>query len=471
MTSASVIRDEYFNYLNDNGVVYPASGNMTKPAIGNVSPGCQRCIAGTWCCIFVTGDCTKKCFFCPSTQSECNRHINPYVPEGIIFSSVHGCLEYLDRFEFEGVSFSGGEPLLAIDKVLEYITGIRRWFGNKHHIWAYTNGDLITEDMLLHLKQAGLDELRFDIAANNYDLTAVTKAVEFIDTVTVEIPTIPEDKEILKPVLKEMKKIGVKHLNLHQLMRTESNAESLDQRGYSTVNEDVYPSQTPIMESELAALEILKYALDTNLDLPINYCSRCYKFRFQGQAHRRRAAQFSGANPSEQTETGYLKKLVIDGATEEAATIKELAAENEWVMTGEGDKAELIFPLEYFNVLLKENYQKADVIYYEPILARLSNINGNEVLTEIFAGDNVCLYKNIKSRKTLDSIISAFLFNKLFIEKLSIESVIQELLNFYGLNAESGQEIIRDTLEFYASFQEVEYLPNELEPYISLSKQ
>lgn len=463
MTSA--IRNDYFNFFNNSDVIYPALGNISKPVIGSISPGCQSCIAGTWCCIFVTGDCTRKCFFCPSAQRESDRNIHPYVPENITFTSIHGCLEYLEKFDFKGVSFSGGEPFLAIDKVLEYIIGIRRWFGDKHHIWAYTNGDLVTREMLSNLKQAGLNELRFDIAANNYDLTAVIKAVEYIDTVTVEIPAIPEDKENLKSILKEMKKIGVKHLNLHQLMKTENNAKSLNQRGYSTVNEELYPAQAPIMESELAALDILKHAIETKLDLAINYCSRCYKSRFQGMAHRKRAALFCKDNKIDQTETGYLRKVAIDASTEEATIIKDHVHESELEMTVEGGKTELIFPLDYFNVLLKENYHKADVIYYEPILAPVNNITSTEVFTEVFAGNNVCLYKNIKFRKTLDSIISAFLFNKLFIEKKSIEIVTKELLSFYGLNSENGREIIQDTIEFHERFQEAEYLSNDLEPY------
>lgn len=464
----SDIRKEFFEFFDNNGVVYPALGNISKPVIGNVSPGCQKCIAGTWCCLFITGDCTRKCFFCPSIQRECDRNINPFVPENILFTSIHGCLEYLEKFDFEGISFSGGEPLLALDKVVEYIQGIRRWFGDKHHIWLYTNGDLVTREILSLLQQVGLNELRFDIAANNYDLAAVKLAVEYIETVTVEIPAIPEDKENLKPILREMKEMGVKHLNLHQLMKTENNAESLEQRGYSTVNEGLYPTQTPIMESELAALELLKHAIETKLDLPINYCSRCYKSRFQGMAHRKRATLFCKDSEVDHTETGYLRKVVIDASTEEAALIKDLVDESEWETKAEGGKTELFFPLDYFNVLLKEDYQKADIIYFEPVLVPAGNITGTEVLTEVFAGNNVCLYKNVKFRMTLDSIISAFLFSKLFIEKKSVDVVANELLHFYGLTTENGGEIIQDTNEFHDRFQEAEYLSHDLEPYTSL---
>ncbi|MCP4401596.1 MAG: radical SAM protein [bacterium] len=433
--------------------------------IGSLSPGCRTCIAGTWCCIFINGACTRDCFFCPSPQRHSDKNRQPCVPENLSFASIHDYIEYLEKFDYEGISFSGGEPLLTIDRVLEYMQEIKRCFGDKHYIWAYTNGDLVTGQTLSRLKQAGLNELRFDIAANNYDLTAVEKAVEYIDTVSVEIPAIPEDTENLKPMLKEMEKIGVKHLNLHQLMKTDHNAEHLNQRGYSPVNEKIYPGQTPIIESELAALDLLKHAIEMKSDVGINYCSRCFKARFQSMGHRKRAALFCTDQKPDLTETGYLRKVAIDASTEEAAMIKSHVHETEWEMTVEGKKSELVFPLEYFDLLLTENYHKADVMYYEPLLVPANNETTVEASTEIFAGNTIFFQKNVTFRKALDNITSAFLFYKLFIEKIHIETVIKELLHLYGLHEENGGDIIHDTNECYERFQEAEYLSHNLEPY------
>jgi len=457
------IRDEYFNFFNKNGVKYPASGNFSKPAIGSLSPGCRSCIEGTWSCLFINNACTRHCFYCPCPQNDRNK--KPIVPDNLSFATVHDYIGYLKKFDFKSVAFSGGEPLLAIDRVLEYMNAIKRCFGDKHYIWAYTNGDLVTGQNLSLLKKAGLNEMRFDIAANNYDLTSVEKAVEYIDTVSVEIPAIPEDMENLKSILKAMEKVGVKHLNLHQLMKTEHNSENLNQRGYSPVNENLYPDQTPIMESELAALEILKHAIEMKSDLGINYCSRCYKERFQGMAHRKRAALFCKDKKPDMTKTGYLRKVAIDASTEVAAFIQNHMNETEWEMTVEGEKSRLVFPLDNFKVLLTENYHKADVIYYEPFLAPMNNKTTVEKSTEMVGGNTICFQKNVKFHMTLDNVTSAFLFYKLFIEKLNIETVAQELLNVYGFNEDSGGEIIHDIHEFYDKFQEVEYLPHDLEPY------
>jgi pyruvate formate-lyase activating enzyme-like uncharacterized protein len=459
------IREQYFDIFSKKGVEYPASGNLSKPVIGSLSPGCRTCIAGTWSCLYISCGCTKKCFFCPTPQKQSDGHIKTNVPEKLSFNSAKDYIEYLKVFDFNGIAFSGGEPLLATDTIVEYTKEIKRVFGDKHYFWAYTNGDPATTQNLSRLKKAGLNELRFDIASNDYDLTAVTKAVKFIDTVSVEIPAIPEDIDKLKSIIKELEQIGVKYLNMHQLMKTEYNSERMNQRGYSPVNEDLYPDNTPILESELAALEILKYAIELKSGLGINYCSRCYKSRFQGMANRRRAIVFCGDKEPHPTETGYLRKAAVDASTKQAAFIKQQLNETEFEMTSEGDISQLVFPLERFHLLLTEDYQKADVIYYDPVLALANSDSSIDKSQEMIGGNSISFQANEIFRSTLDNTVSAFLFNSLFIARNDIKSVIKELLDVYELGEEKATEMVHDVKEFYKRFQGVEYLSPDLDPY------
>ncbi len=459
------IREKYYNIFNKNGTKYPASGNLAKPVIGTLSPGCQTCIAGTWCCIYISGGCTRQCFYCPIPQRNSDTNKKPTVPENLSFASVQDYIAYLKVFDFRGIAFSGGEPLLAMDRVLEYINETKKWFGDQHYIWLYTNGDLVTAQKLSSLKEAGLNEIRFDIAANDYDLTAVAKAVEFIDTVSVEIPAIPEDSDKLKSILIEMEEIGVKYLNLHQLMKTEYNSEHLNQRGYSPVNEERYPDNTPILESELTALEILKYGIEMKSGLGINYCSRCYKERFQGRASRKRAILFCKDKKPDLTETGYLRKVAIDASSPQAAFIKENLSETEYEITVEKEISKFVFSADNFNLLLTENYHNADVIYYEPLLAPTNAETCAENKPEMIGENKIIFQTRENFRTTLDNATSAFLFGKLFVEKIDIELVISELLQVYELNDNSGGEMIRDIREFYKKFEGAEYMSQNLEPY------
>jgi len=54
---------------------------------------------------------------------------------------VDDYINYLKRYPFEGIGFSGGEPLLVFDKLMEYIKEIRKVFGSAHYVWIYTNGE------------------------------------------------------------------------------------------------------------------------------------------------------------------------------------------------------------------------------------------------------------------------------------------------------------------------------------------
>jgi len=163
------------------------SANKIGP--GFLSPGCMSCGQGTWSCIFIGSLCTADCFYCP--QDKRKKNDQPPTESGLVFDNPDDYIDYLEKFKFKGASFSGGEPLLKYEKVLTYIKKIRERLGRSIYIWLYTNGDLVDKKKLKALKEAGLNEIRFDIAARKYDLKAAKIAVGIIDKVTVEIPAIP----------------------------------------------------------------------------------------------------------------------------------------------------------------------------------------------------------------------------------------------------------------------------------------
>jgi hypothetical protein len=125
--------------------------------------------------------------------------------------------------------------------------------------------------------------------------------------VTVEIPAIPEDYRLVATRLTKMHKLGVQHLNLHQLCATPYNYQNYIRRGYTFLH---FP-HTPIFESEITALKILKFALDHRINLPINYCSLTYKNRLQGKGQRAGWASVVKSDHEELTQTGYIRRLSI----------------------------------------------------------------------------------------------------------------------------------------------------------------
>lgn len=93
-------------------------------------------------------------------------------------------------------------------------------------------------------------------------------------------------KEKIIELIPKMIKAGVTNLNLHQLRLTPYNAPKLLQRPYTYI-----PAERPIvLESELAALEIIDRAQKNSCDIGINYCSFFFKNRFQKAGYKKMLA-------------------------------------------------------------------------------------------------------------------------------------------------------------------------------------
>lgn len=50
-------------------------------------------------------------------------------------------VRYLQALGIEGVGFSGGEPLLVLDRLVAHVEAIRRELGDSVYVWVYSNGD------------------------------------------------------------------------------------------------------------------------------------------------------------------------------------------------------------------------------------------------------------------------------------------------------------------------------------------
>ena len=277
----------------------------TKVDCNALSPGCRCCGDGAWSCLFINGRCNGRCFYCPTSQDD----DGPPVTNGLAFDGPEEYAAYVAALGFSGVSISGGEPLMTPDLTLAYLSAVRNRCGKDLHLWLYTNGTMLTTDLCNRLRDAGLDEIRFDLGAVRYNLKKLRLAVGCIPTVTVEIPAVPEDEKLLKRKMVEMAESGVDYLNLHQMRLTPHNFASLTERGYLFIHGE----KVTVLESELCALRMVRYSLEHSIGLPVNYCSFAYKRRFQHAAARRRAALTVRVPSETVTEPGYLRTFSTTG--------------------------------------------------------------------------------------------------------------------------------------------------------------
>ncbi len=259
--------------------------NGTKPYIGTLSPGCQACGKGTWSCLFINQKCNLDCFYCPMEATQ--RLDPPPTALGIEFPVPEAYLEFLSQAGFNAVGFSGGEPLLNLERVKEFTHAIRHRFGDSFYLWMYTNGALATDYRLATLADTGLNEIRFDISAIRYSLKPLLRARKHDWKVTVEIPAIPEDELTVAALLPQLLDIGVDHVHLHQLTVNNNNLERFLDRPYTFLHQP----EMAVWESEMAALRLLAEAVQSAPGLSVQYCGRWYKRVHQGRGRRLRLLQ------------------------------------------------------------------------------------------------------------------------------------------------------------------------------------
>jgi pyruvate formate-lyase activating enzyme-like uncharacterized protein len=367
--------------------------SQTKPAWGPISPGCMACGNGGWSCLFINGKCNCRCFYCPTSQDEISVPTTNRLP----FSREKDYGDYVNHFDFQGVSISGGEPLLTADKTIRFIDHVRRNSDDSRHLWMYTNGTLLDENTVLRLKDAGLNEIRFDISAKDYDLSRLRLAVGHIPIVTVEIPAIPEDRERLSALLTELHEAGVNHLNLHQLRLTPHNSRFLSKRGYTFLHGE----KVTVLESELTALSILRGCAEQSLPLPVNYCSFTYKNQFQRAASRKRNARWIMKPVDAVTESGLIRTMTLDGPpavmAANARTLSARYPDNSLWQAGGGTSAITVHPDLW--PLLDKTGCSLTLTYAEVILSPA--LSYHHPFAEIRLPSGMKIYAEKRARKRL----------------------------------------------------------------------
>lgn len=232
-------------------------------------PGCRSCLSGRGTNLFVTGLCTRDCFFCFNQKPRTDET----AVHGIPVSSPAEAPAIIERFGLRSVGLSGGEPLLRPERALALLAALKA-MPNPPRVDLYTNGDLATVEVLARLRRAGLDGIRFDLAARDYDLTPVRRAMRIFEEVAVEIPVIPEHKEKLEAMIVELDALGVPYLNIHELFLCAENKERVTAAGQTALNdESKHLLWRPTAASGVAALELLLFALQRAKTLSVYYCS------------------------------------------------------------------------------------------------------------------------------------------------------------------------------------------------------
>ncbi len=232
--------------------------------------GCKPCLAGKGTNLYVTGLCTRDCFFCFNQKPRKDET----VVHGIPVKEPSEAPAIVERFGLRSVGLSGGEPLLFPERVLAILEALKT-MPRPPRVDLYTNGDRADEDILRRLKGAGLDSIRFDAAARDYDLAPVKLAKSIFEEVAVEIPVVPEDLPKLEAMVLALDAMKVPHLNIHELFLCAENQDRVLAKGEKPKEGEQSPHLLwrPTARSLESCLELLLFAAENCRTLGAYLCS------------------------------------------------------------------------------------------------------------------------------------------------------------------------------------------------------
>jgi pyruvate formate-lyase activating enzyme-like uncharacterized protein len=269
---------------------------------GELTEGCKRCFKGEKLVLFVTGLCPRNCLYCPLSEEKKNKDI--------IFANEQEIKDIGDLIEevkisgATGAGITGGDPLARLARTCEFISGLKKEFGNNFHTHLYTSLDLLTEEKIKKLEGAGLDELRVHPDLDSKELWEKINLLKNTKMETViEIPAIPKKESQILELIKYAKD-KVKAFNLNELELAQTKIPEFQKQGWKTDKDTV-----TIKGSEKTALNIIKKA--RGWKVRIHYCSARFKDEVQFIERIKNYAKHAALQTDVITESGTLLRGVI----------------------------------------------------------------------------------------------------------------------------------------------------------------
>ncbi|MHA1125948.1 MAG: radical SAM protein [Candidatus Heimdallarchaeota archaeon] len=268
---------------------------------GKLPTGCKLCRQGAQLFFLVTGKCGENCYYCSLSKGK--RDLDIILANERPITNFSGVMIEATNMNALGAAFTGGDPLVAFDVTIDYITKMKKQFGKKFYTHLYTSGRFATDENLKTLHKAGLDEIRFH-PQNKEQEEAIATALNYSWAVGVELPIIPDRKKKILTFLDYLEGLdGIKFCNMNELEATEANFENLKKKGFEVISDD----SSAIKGSEELALDILN---KTDYNFSMHYCSSLTKDAIQFRNRLKRTAKIV-RKPYEEIQDGMLIKAII----------------------------------------------------------------------------------------------------------------------------------------------------------------
>ena len=244
-------------------------GSHQATSTGPIVPGCQVCTRMNHLAFQVGFRCNARCPFCflHTYQADTAEEDEQYHRQALMkeFSQR--------RDELEGVSLTGGEPLLYLPELEACVSAMRQQKPDLH-FWVYTNGILADPERLEVLRSLGIQEIRFNLAATNYSEAIIEKidvARGMFKYVVVEVPTYPKQRDALLGCLEQLNRVGIDQLNLQELLVTDANVRNLEGEGYPS---GIFSLKKFFLYgSRQMSYELMHHCVNRGYSFTVNDCS------------------------------------------------------------------------------------------------------------------------------------------------------------------------------------------------------
>lgn len=271
-----------------------------------LTEGCKLCREGAKLVLFITGLCNNSCFYCPISEEKKGKDV-VFANEREV-KKLDDFIEEANLMDAEGVAITGGEPLLKLERVLEFLK-----ISNSLSLHSHLYTSIPAKEVIIERLSRYLDEIRFHPVelknVGKYEESLILAKKYGIEA-GFEIPAIDYNNQIVE--------ILNKHdafLNLNELECSPTNYEALVTKNFEI--KDYYVECSEIARKYEAVKKF-------------HYCTARFKDSVQFRRRLLRMA-YKLANTSkiyEITADGTLICGFIEGDDKNISKAKKILKEN-----------------------------------------------------------------------------------------------------------------------------------------------
>lgn len=247
-----------------------------------ISNGCKYCVQGRKLVLFISGLCSRNCFYCPLSEKRKNKDV-VWANERKLSNNlaVDEAVEEAKICSATGMGITGGDPLIYLNRTIDFVKAFKKTFP-KFHIHIYLIPETANEKNLKLLQKAGVDEVRFHPTTLTKPIENEIEKIKIASRlnwdVGIEIPAIPRMEKKIFDLIDKIKDY-VSFVNLNELEVSDANLDLFEKMHYKIDKKD--PTGYVIKGSKESALKILNYCSKKYPKLLVHFCSARTKNIFQ----------------------------------------------------------------------------------------------------------------------------------------------------------------------------------------------